>query len=344
MTGELSEDIELSIVVPMWNEDEGIDILFERLEPIAASVCENYEIVCVDDGSTDNTLGKLVRHRARNPRIKVLSLSRNFGKDVALSAGLNHTRGNAVVPMDSDLQDPPELIPKMYARKREGYDVVLAVRSSRKSDGWLKSFTAKLFYRIHNRVADISIPDDIGDFRMMDRKVIEVIRHLPERTRFMKGLFAWVGFTHCEIEYERPERAAGTTKWKYWKLWNFALDGITASSTLPLRIWTYLGVSVAAFAILYAIYLVASILIHGVELPGYASLMVGILFLGGMNIFATGILGEYLGRVYVEVRNRPLYVVRETHGLKEEEWNGTSMSASTPSRAITGGSVRGAKF
>ncbi|MEL6752202.1 MAG: glycosyltransferase family 2 protein, partial [Pseudomonadota bacterium] len=319
--------VDLSIVVPMLNEEEGLDLLFERLEPILESITEAYEIVCVDDGSTDGTMASLVQHRVRNPRIKVLSLSRNFGKDVALSAGLNHACGQAVVPMDSDLQDPPELIPQMWEKKAEGYDVVLARRAGRESDGWLKRITAQAFYRVHNRMAEIAIPDDTGDFRMMDRKVIEVLRHLPERTRFMKGLFAWVGFSHCEITYEREARAAGTTKWRYWKLWNFALDGITASSSLPLRMWTYLGGALATFAIGFALWTAVRVMIWGVDVPGYASLMTAILFLGGINIFATGILGEYLGRVYTEVRNRPLYVVREEHGLTSSEqdtWNDRS--------------------
>lgn len=312
-----AEEIEISLVIPMFNEEEGVDYLFDRVEAVLDGIGEPYEIVCVDDGSRDNTLARLVEHSVRNSRIKIISLSRNFGKDVALSAGLNNSTGRCVVPMDSDLQDPPELIVDMYAKKLEGFDVVLAVRSARDTDTFLKRVTARMFYRVHNSVAEIAIPDDTGDFRMMDRRVIEVLRNLPERTRFMKGLFAWVGFTHTSIEYERPERAAGETKFKYWKLWNFALDGITASSTLPLRVWTYTGGIMAVAAISYALYLLVSTLIFGVDLPGYASLMVGISLLGGINILATGILGEYLGRVYVEVRNRPLYVVRETHGLTE---------------------------
>lgn len=343
-TEEHEGEIEISLVVPMYNEEESIDILFERVEAVLEDIGQPYEIVCVDDGSRDATLGRLVEHRVRNPRIKVISLSRNFGKDVALSAGLNHTSGQCVVPMDSDMQDPPELIADMYAKKLEGFDVVLAVRSARDTDTFLKRVTARLFYRVHNKVADISIPNDTGDFRMMDKRVIEVLRNLPERTRFMKGLFAWVGFTHTSIEYERPERSAGESKFKYWKLWNFALDGITASSTLPLRIWTYAGGLLALSAIAYALYLVGSVLLFGVDLPGYASLMVGILLLGGVNILATGILGEYLGRVYVEVRNRPLYVVRETHGLrKNDTWTEKSTNDLKPSKATTGGFAAGGR-
>ncbi|HFC05256.1 MAG TPA: glycosyltransferase [Rhizobiales bacterium] len=322
-------NIELSIVVPMWNEEESIDIFFEKIEPVLQSICENYEIICIDDGSTDATMSLLVKHRVRDPRIKVLSLSRNFGKDIALSAGLNNAHGKAVVPMDVDLQDPPEVIADMYARKQEGFDVVIAVRSSRQSDTIVKRLTARLFYRLHNSMADVTIPHDTGDFRMLDQRVVQVLRHLPERNRFMKGLFSWVGFTHATVEYERQPRAAGTTKWKYWKLWNFALDGITSSSTLPLRIWTYLGTSIAAMAFLYAAWLIVKVFVYGADVPGYASTMVTILFLGGINILATGIFGEYLGRVYVEVRNRPLYVVRETHGLQSQE---TEQAPQTKSR------------
>lgn len=311
--------LDLSLVVPVLNEDESIGLFLDRVEPILETITPDYEIIFVDDGSTDTTMTHIMSHCERNPRVKVISLSRNFGKDVALSAGLQYTRGKAVVPMDVDLQDPPELIPKMWARKQEGYDVVLAKRSSRESDSWFKRQTAGMFYRLHNKVADISIPDNTGDYRMLDYTVIDVINRLPERTRFMKGLFAWVGFTHSEIEYERQPRAAGETKWKYWKLWNFALDGITASSTLPLRIWTYLGVAVAVGSFLYAAYLVATTLLGGANVPGYASIMVSVLFLGGLNIMATGILGEYLGRVHIEVRNRPLFVVRKTHGLEGDK-------------------------
>ena len=338
--------VDLSVVVPMLNEADGVDLLLTRLEPVLQSVTDAWEIVCVDDGSTDATMARLVEHRVRDPRIKVVSLSRNFGKDVALTAGLHHASGRAVVPMDADLQDPPELIPRMWERMQEGFDVVLAVRSCRRSDGFLKRWTAGAFYRVHNRLADVAIPDDAGDFRMMDRRVVEILLRLPERTRFMKGLFAWVGFSHATLTYERPERAAGQTKFGWWKLWNFALDGITTSSSLPLRIWTYMGLAVSASAFLFAFYLLVATLVGGNAVPGYASLMIAVLGLGGLNILATGILGEYLGRIYTEVRNRPLYVVRESHGVRdrshasppspfaaeqhgEAPWTAASSSAST---------------
>ncbi|MFO1123113.1 MAG: glycosyltransferase family 2 protein [Hyphomicrobiales bacterium] len=308
----------LSVVVPMFNEEEGADLFFARLEPVLRQVTEDYEIICVDDGSSDRTMLALTRHHIRDPRVKVISLSRNFGKDTALSAGLDHSRGQAVIPIDADLQDPPELIPQMVEKWREGYEVVFARRSLRDTDDVTKRVTAGLFYRIHNWIADVSIPDNTGDFRLMDRRVVDAVKNLPEKTRFMKGLFAWVGFKQTGIEYRREARAAGTSKWRYWKLWNFALDGITGSSTVPLRIWSYFGAAMAVVAMAYAGWLVLRTTLYGTDVPGYASLMVAVLFLGAVNIVATGILGEYVGRIYSEVRNRPLYLVREARGLKDD--------------------------
>jgi glycosyltransferase involved in cell wall biosynthesis len=340
----------LSIVVPMFNEEEGTDLFFGRLKPVLEAITPDFEIVCVDDGSSDRTLLSLMSHHARDPRVKVLSLSRNFGKDTALSAGLDYCTGLAVVPIDADLQDPPELIAQMVEKWREGYEVVYARRSARDSDDMQKRVSAGLFYRIHNWMADVKIPDNVGDFRLMDRRVVEALKHLPEKTRFMKGLFAWVGFKQIGIDYAREARAAGTTKWRYWKLWNFAIDGITGSSTVPLRIWTYFGAGLGVFAMLYASWLLIHTMIFGNPVPGYASLMIGVLTLGSINIVATGILGEYVGRIYNEVRNRPLYLVRETMGLdhnhlqhEEKPWNASSIRDLTNLRASIGGSARGAR-
>jgi polyisoprenyl-phosphate glycosyltransferase len=338
----------LSVVVPMYNEEEGTEIFFARLVPVLEKITADFEIVCVDDGSSDLTLVHLMRHHARDSRIKVLSLSRNFGKDTALSAGLDYARGDAVVPIDADLQDPPELIADMIVKWREGYEVVYARRSHRESDNVPKRVTAKLFYRLHNWIADVRIPDNTGDFRLMDRRVVDAVNHLPEKTRFMKGLFAWVGFKQIGIDYARQARAAGTTKWRYWKLWNFAIDGITGSSTVPLRIWTYFGMGLGLLTFAYAFWLVIHTMLYGNAVPGYASLMVGVLFLGSLNIVATGVLGEYVGRIYSEVRNRPLYLVREMRGLEAQEdqaktWNETSITASMNSRGSTGGSARAAR-
>ena len=335
----------LSVVVPMYNEEEGTDLFFNRVIPILKSITEEFEIVCVDDGSSDRTMLSLMQHHIRDPRIKVLSLSRNFGKDTALSAGLDYARGKAVIPIDADLQDPPELIVQMVQKWREGFEVVFARRAQRDADDASKRITAGLFYRIYNWIAEVRIPDNTGDFRLMDRRVVDAVRNLPEKTRFMKGLFAWVGFKQIGLDCRREERSAGTTKWRYWKLWNFAIDGITGSSTVPLRMWTYFGVAIAAFAGVYAIWLAIHTLIYGNAVPGYASLMISMLMLGSMNIIATGILGEYVGRIYNEVRNRPLYLVRETRGLELQEvelnsWKETSTNGSISLKANTGGSAR----
>ena len=316
-----NDKVILSIVIPMYNEQENLDRLFDRVEGVVQSLTESYEIICIDDGSSDNTLAGLIVHRNRNPKIKVITFSRNFGKDIALTAGLDYTVGQAVVPLDADLQDPPEVIPALYAKWEEGYEVVYATRSSRLKDSFVKRFTAQMFYRVHNVIADVTIPEDTGDFRLMDRKVIEVIRQLPERNRFMKGVFAWVGFKQIGVRYARDERAAGTTKWQYWQLWNFAVDGLVSSSTVPLRIWSYIGATVAGFSFLYAVYLFSRTMIYGIDVPGYSSIMVTILFLGSVNIIATGILGEYIARISVEVRQRPLYLVREMIGIERRNAN-----------------------
>lgn len=310
------EHVLLSVVVPMHNEEEMLEQLFQRLEKTLGEITPDYEIICVDDGSTDSTLAELIKRRVLNQRVKVISLSRNFGKDIALSAGLDFANGDAVVPLDADLQDPPELIVEMVEKWREGYDVVYGTRKSRDKDTFFKRFSAHAFYRLHNQMADIEIPHDTGDFRLLDRKVITALKELPERSRFMKGLFSWVGYRQIGIEYARDERAAGETKWKYWKLWNFAIDGITSSSTWPLRIWTYFGLFVAFLACAFGTYLVVRTLVYGSEVPGYASIMVAVLFLGSINIIASGMIGEYLGRVFIEVRRRPLYLVRELQGLE----------------------------
>jgi polyisoprenyl-phosphate glycosyltransferase len=338
----------LSVVVPMFNEEEGTELFFNRIIPVLESVTPDFEIVCVDDGSSDRTMMKLMQHNMRDQRIKVLSLSRNFGKDTALSAGLDYARGKAVIPIDADLQDPPELIVEMVQKWREGYEVVFARRADRGTDDASKRITAGLFYRVYNWIADVRIPDNTGDFRLMDRRVVDAVKNLPEKTRFMKGLFAWVGFKQIGLDCRREERAAGTTKWRYWKLWNFAIDGITGSSTVPLRIWTYFGVAMALFACVYAVWITIHTMLYGTQMPGYASLMVTVLMLGSMNIIATGILGEYVGRIYNEVRNRPLYLVRETKGLDTQKdqtgsWKETSTNASINSKALIGGSARAAR-
>jgi glycosyltransferase involved in cell wall biosynthesis len=307
----------LSVVVPVKNEEDAILPFVTRvgaiLDVIAAD--SGWEILFVDDGSTDATLAAIVAANQLDARVRALSLSRNFGKEAALSAGLDHARGNAVIPMDADMQDPPEVLPEMIAKWREGHDMVFAVRRCRASDGWAKRLTAGLYYRAHNAVSADKIPENAGDFRLLDRKVVDVIRAMPERNRFMKGLFAWAGFRQTSVEYDRAERETGTTKFNYWKLWTLALDGITSASTVPLRIWSYVGALIALFALGYAGFIAVRTMLLGISVPGYASIMVSVLFLGGVQLISLGVLGEYVGRILTETKQRPLYVVRDTVGL-----------------------------
>lgn len=315
-TLELSDaKVTLSIVVPMFNEEESIRLFFDTIEPVLESVLKDYEIICVNDGSKDATLSLLTAEHKRDPRIKVVDLSRNFGKEAALTAGIDCSSGMAVVPIDVDLQDPPILIIQMLEKWREGYDVVLAVRSDRGTDSMLKRITAGGFYKLMSKIGEVELPANAGDFRLMDRKVVEALKLLPERTRFMKGLFAWLGFNETRIYFERPERAAGSGKWNYWKLWNFALEGIFSFTTFPLKVWTYLGFVVTAFASFYIMVIIFRTLYSGISVPGYASLLVAILFFSGIIMFGLGIIGEYLGRIFIEVKQRPIYLIRESQGF-----------------------------
>ncbi len=307
---------ELSLVVPLHNEANAVESFAQRAESVLEKMGVPYEIVCVNGGSADATLDKLLAWRERNPRVKILDLSRDFGKEAALSAGLDCAAGAAVVPIDADLQDPPELIPRLREKWKEGYEVVQARRVSRLSESPAKRLSAGWFYRVYNLISNDPIPPNTGDFRLMDRRVVEAVKRLPERSRFMKGLFAWVGYRRAQVDYERPARSAGRSKWGYWRLWNFALGGIFAFSTLPLRIWSYLGFLISVFTFFYACFLIARTLILGIDVPGYASLMVVVLFLGGIQLITLGILGEYLGKIYDEVKQRPLYIVRRSYGLK----------------------------
>jgi polyisoprenyl-phosphate glycosyltransferase len=312
----------VSIVVPFFNEGAGVEMFAQALEPVLAQLRPmQAEVVCVDDGSRDDTLARLVALHVRDPRYRVLQLSRNFGKEAALSAGLDAARGDAVVPIDADLQDPPELIVRMIGLWREGHKVVLARRSDRLQDNFFKRKSAEWFYRLHNRVSEIEIPANVGDFRLMDRQVVDALKRLPERQRFMKGLFSWVGFEPVFVEYQRASRAVGHTKFPGWKLWNFALEGITSFSTAPLRIWTYVGISGAAVTAVYAFIILTRTLAFGVDVPGYASLLLAILFFGSLQLISVGLLGEYIGRIYLESKQRPVYLVRQ-------EWTAGSGAAS----------------
>ncbi|MFT8245522.1 glycosyltransferase family 2 protein [Roseomonas sp. BN140053] len=305
------DDMLLSLVVPVLDERESIPLFLRRIENVLGAAGIRFEVVFVDDGSTDGTTALLADFAARDRRVRALSLSRNFGKEAAMSAGLDHARGDAVVPIDVDLQDPPELIPDFVALWRQGYDVVYGERVDRRADSLGKQLSARLFYRLFNAVAETRIPPNTGDFRLLDRRVVEVLRQLPERGRFMKGLFAWVGFRSVGVPFERPARSAGRTKWRPWQLWNFALEGVTNFSTAPLRVWSYLGAGIALLAFLYAAFIVVRVLVLGIDLPGYPSLMAVLLFFGGIQLLSLGVIGEYLGRLFQEAKRRPLYVIAD---------------------------------
>lgn len=304
----------ISIVAPCYNEGEAIGHFMTAVAPVLSAGDFDYELVFVDDGSKDDTRAQLERLAGENGRVRVIVFSRNFGKEAALTAGLDHAAGDAVIVIDTDLQDPPELIHDFITKWREGYDVVYGTREDRATDTAAKRLTAGGFYRLFNRISSIKIPDNTGDFRLMDRRVVETIKLLPERSRFMKGLFAWAGFSAAAVPYARPQRSAGETKFNFWKLWNFALDGIVSFSTAPLRMWSYIGALVAFVSFLYASVIVIQTIFTGVDVPGYASLTVIILFFGSVQMISVGVLGEYISRLFIEVKRRPIYVVDEIIG------------------------------
>ncbi|MBP2293194.1 glycosyltransferase family 2 protein [Azospirillum rugosum] len=322
----------LSVVIPFYNEGANVDALFDRLVPVLDRLDAEWEVVCVNDGSRDDTLDRLLDVHDRDPRVKVVDLSRNFGKELALSAGLGHVTGDAVVPMDADLQHPPELLPQFLAKWREGYDVVVAVRNARVGQSFKHRMFARAFYWIFDNLSEVKLPREVGDFRLMDRRVVEVINRMPERTRFMKGIFAWVGFRQASIPYEQGERAGGETKWGFLKLLRLSFDGLTAFSTFPLRVWSLVGMAVSGFAFVYIVIRVIRTLLHGIDVPGYESLLAAVLFLGGVQLITLGILGDYLGRVFNEVKGRPLYIVRSAHGFEDEEAAAAPAAFRTPRR------------
>lgn len=309
----------LSVVVPMFNEADNIAGFMRAVCPILESVTPQWEIICVDDGSRDQTSQAVRDYHTQDARIKLVRLSRNFGKEAALTAGLFHASGQAVIPMDADLQDPPQLIPELVAKWREGFKMVLATRRFRKGDGWFKRQSALLFYRLIRRLSNVKIPKNTGDFRLMDREVVDAIKQLRERTRFMKGILSWVGYPTAQVFYDRPERAHGSSKFNFFRLWRLALDGVFSFSTVPLQIWTYIGATISLLSFVYAMYLIVRTLVSGVDVPGYASIMVAVLFMGGIQLISMGILGEYIGRIYRETKQRPIYLVDEVAGLAAVE-------------------------
>lgn len=303
----------VSLVSPFYNEEKGVQAFFSRINEVFAPLAERYdlEVIGINDGSRDRTYNELVKAKAENHYLTVVDLSRNFGKEAAISAGLDFATGDAVIPIDSDLQHPPEVILELIQKWEEGAEVVLAKRVDRDTDHAVQKLTANWFYRVHNKISDIDIPADVGDFRLMDRKVVDALKTLPETRRFMKGLFAWVGFRTSIVEYKVAPREHGTSSFNTWKLWNFAIEGITSFSTAPLRIWTYLGCGVSAFAFLYAAYLLIKTMFFGADTPGYASIMITILFASGVQLIGIGVLGEYVGRIFAESKKRPVYIVRD---------------------------------
>jgi polyisoprenyl-phosphate glycosyltransferase len=305
---------ELSVVVPVFNESANIEPLCDRLVPILERVAASWEVVFVDDGSEDGTLSAIRARNAAEPRIGAVSFSRNFGKEVAIAAGLDHARGRAVVIMDADLQHPPEVIERFVARWREGYVMVYGQRTSRADESAVKRGFARLFYRLFDSFTHMHLPEGAGDFRLIDARGVEVLRGLSERSRFSKGLYAWIGFKTIGIPFVVEERRHGATKWSFRTLFRFAFDGITAFSTVPLRVWTYLGGLISVLAIAAAAYFAVRTLLFGVDVAGYPSLIVSITFLGGVQLMSLGIIGEYIGRIFAEVKRRPLYVVAERIG------------------------------
>lgn len=312
----------VSLVCPFYNEEACVKAFYDAvINEIEKLNSYDFEVICVDDGSDDGTLENLIALTNKDLRFTVLEFSRNFGKEAALTAGLDIAKGELIIPLDSDLQDPPSLIGRLiHAWEGNDVDVVLAKRSNRDSDSLSKRLSAAAFYDTYNFLAHIKIPTNVGDCRLMTRTVVEALKLLPEKQRFMKGLFSWVGFKTITIEYVRQPRSAGATKFSGWKLWNFALEGITSFSTLPLRFWTYIGVTSAILTVFYALYIVIRTIIFGVDVPGYASLLVAILFFGSVQLIGIGVLGEYLGRTYMEGKRRPTYLIRKTYqhlGRKE---------------------------
>jgi glycosyltransferase involved in cell wall biosynthesis len=302
-------------VIPCYNEERALDPLLDEIDKLVShSPQYRFEVVFVNDGSSDGTLARLIDAQRQRPGLVIVDLSRNFGKEAALSAGLSVATGDAIVPLDADLQDPPDLVLRMLELWEQGNEVVVAKRTDRTSDSVLKRVSARWFYRVHNALSDVAIPHDVGDFRLMDRVVVDAVRQLPENRLFMKGLFAWIGFRTATVPYVRAPRTSGTTRFNAWRLWNLALEGITSFSLLPLRVWTYVGATVALASLVWGAFIVFRTIFLGKDLPGYPSLMVAVLLLGGLQLIGIGVVGEYLGRTYMESKRRPAFVIRKVFG------------------------------
>lgn len=299
--------MKISLVVPVFNEEDALPLFYQTVRRELAGY--EVEIIFINDGSKDNTESIINALAVSDPLVKPISFTRNFGKEPALFAGLEHAEGDAIIPIDVDLQDPIEIIPQLIKRWQAGADVVLAKRTDRSTDGHMKRKTAEWFYRLHNKISSPRIEENVGDFRLMSRETVENIKRLPERNLFMKGILSWVGGRVEVVEYTRAERVAGISKFNGWKLWNLALEGITSFSTFPLRMWTYIGLLVAGVSFIYGAYMILDTLLFGNPVRGYPSILVSILFLGGIQLIGIGVLGEYIGRIYLETKNRPRYII-----------------------------------
>lgn len=309
---------DLSIILPFHNEVGVIHQLFQRLYSVLGGLELNYEILCIDDGSTDGTFDALQHERQFDHRVRIVRMARNFGKEAALTCGLHLARGRVAITMDSDLQHPPEIIPDLVKKWRDGAEMVYAVRRNRDTDSKLRRLCSRAFYAVFRTIADIRIPEGAGDFCLLDRKVIEAVNTLPERNRFMKGLVTWVGFKRDIVPFDVAPRSEGATHWNFFHLLRFAFDGLSAFSTLPLRVWTWSGAAVSLIALTYGLYLTLRTMIFGIDVPGYASMMVGILLLGGLQLLSLGVIGEYLARVFTEVKARPIYFIADRVGFDDK--------------------------
>lgn len=317
--GSSLSSYKLTVVVPLFNEESVLPLFHARLESVLAHIRHDWEIIYIDDGSTDQSPAILQQLKAANARVGVARFTRNFGKEEAMTAGLTLAGGDAVILIDADLQDPPELIPAMLDAWLAGADVVNMRRLQRNGESWLKKATAHAFYRVINRLSEVPVPEDVGDFRLLSRRAVDALNQLEERNRFMKGLFAWIGYRTVTLDYNRDARVAGKSKWQYWRLWNFALEGITGFSVAPLKIATYLGSACAGITFLYAAYFLLKTLLVGESVRGFPTLIVTVMILGGLQLMAIGIIGEYLGRLFIESKRRPLYLLEEYEAPRTAE-------------------------
>lgn len=311
-----NKNLFISCVIPVYNEEANVQTFFEKLYECLGNITNRFEIIVVDDGSRDATVKKIIK-LPRDYRIKLITFSRNFGKETALAAGLDNCSGDVVILMDADFQHPLETIPVFLERWQEGYDMVYGVRSNRDNEAALKRRFAQLFYWLMGKVTKIHMPSNAGDFRLLDRKVVNALNSFQERTRFMKGLYAWVGFKSTPVTFDVQERAAGKSSWGMKKLTELAITGITSFSDVPLRVWGFIGFVISSIALFYAIYVVTYTLIYGADLPGFPSIIVAVMFLGGIQLLSIGILGEYIARIFTEVKQRPKYIIDEKHGFED---------------------------